>query len=665
MKKFKCPFCDEISVEVSSMHQHIEEDHEDSIPKNTSVQEAYYSIRTGRTHGNCVMCKNETVWNDSTSKYHRFCGNKNCKDRYTEEFKKRMIGSYGKVTLLNDPDHQRKMLANRSISGEYKFADGKTKPYTGSYEKDFLRFLDVFMDFDSDDVFAPSPHTYYYELDGNRHFYIPDFYIASLNLEVEVKDGGDNPNMHHKIQAVDKKKEKEKDNVMVSQKDRSYIKVVNKEYSSFLEFLLRRKDEFRENGTSEKPIFILNETKRHTIEEVKEHAVLESVSMTSLHMEQQGSDIEYIIGTIMDLVKDIDLDKVGQTKDFNFVSYKNVLRCIKDEAKSESIPFTSSDSVYMPYGLYVEELYNTLNNFTDRFDEQSATSMRRSLEYVVSLARINTSEDVQSLVLRDLFSISLLMQTMVNKCECIDKKKLCVKIYEYCMSEAIPSIYSAMDSEYDFSMIRRLSKSCVVESTQSTYKVSDVVVHPVYVLLSHSGTLLSNAIQKVTKHPYSHSSISLNPELDAMYSFGRKYKSNPLIGTFVRENIREGLYEDIGENVTYSLYVTFVTTEELTSIQECLSQFENSNKKFKYNFIGLIRHKLGLETEREDAYFCSEFVNTVLTSTGRDFTGKHSSMTTPYDFAKSKDFKFVSKGKLINYDPKKIDTIVSKIVDKL
>lgn len=66
------------------------------------------------------------------------------------------------------------------------------------------------MEFDSDDIFAPSPHTYYYEYEGTKHFYIPDFFIGSLNLEVEIKDGGDNPNNHHKIQAVDKVKEEKK-----------------------------------------------------------------------------------------------------------------------------------------------------------------------------------------------------------------------------------------------------------------------------------------------------------------------------------------------------------------------------------------------------------------------------------------------------------------------
>ena len=85
---------------------------------------------------------------------------------------------------------------------------------------------------------APSPHTYYYMYENKKHFYIPDFYIPSLNLEIEIKDGGDNPNTHGKIQAVDKVKERLKDEVMSSNRNTfNYLKIVNKENEKFLKYL--------------------------------------------------------------------------------------------------------------------------------------------------------------------------------------------------------------------------------------------------------------------------------------------------------------------------------------------------------------------------------------------------------------------------------------------
>ena len=243
MKKINCPLCNEKYNELNGLYSHIESEHSDNLPEGYSVQQYLYYIKTGKTHGNCVVCKHETTWNESTGKYKRFCENPKCKEKYREEFKKRMVGKYGKTTLLNDPDQQRKMLAHRHISGEYIWSDGTKKAYTGSYELDFLRMLDVFMNFDSSDVMTPSPHTYYYTYENEKKFYIPDVFIPSLNLEIEIKDGGDNPNMHGKIQAVDKVKEKLKDDVMKSQKEYDYIKIVNKNYDGFFEYLMSKKEQ--------------------------------------------------------------------------------------------------------------------------------------------------------------------------------------------------------------------------------------------------------------------------------------------------------------------------------------------------------------------------------------------------------------------------------------
>lgn len=256
MKQIKCEFCLYHTNDIDSYAHHLETKHSDLIPQDMSGSQYIYYKRTGKTHGLCVMDKKPTEWNEKTKKYNRFCNNPKCKEKYVAMFRERMIGKYGKVTLLNDPEQQRKMLQNRSISGIYKWSDGKEFSYTGSYELDFLKFLDIILDYDSDDVITPSPHTYYYIYEGKKHFYIPDVFIPSLNLEIEIKDGGDNPNMHHKIQAVDKVKEKLKDDVMVSNsKNFNYIKIVNKENKTFLKYLEIAKEQAL-NGI-EKPIIII------------------------------------------------------------------------------------------------------------------------------------------------------------------------------------------------------------------------------------------------------------------------------------------------------------------------------------------------------------------------------------------------------------------------
>lgn len=242
MKILKCKFCDRRFTEPKQYIAHLEQQHSDMIPEDMGANQFFYFLKTGKTHGSCVMCKGNTEWNDKSNKYHRFCDNPKCKDKYREMFKNRMIGKYGKVTLLNDPEQQRKMLANRSISSEYTWSDKVHRiPYTGTYELSFLEFLDYVLDFDPTDIMSPSPHTYYYVYEGSEHFYIPDFFIPSLNLEVEIKDGDENTvgaNKHPKILAVDRVKEALKDTVMKSNINNfSYLKIINKENEKFLKFL--------------------------------------------------------------------------------------------------------------------------------------------------------------------------------------------------------------------------------------------------------------------------------------------------------------------------------------------------------------------------------------------------------------------------------------------
>lgn len=259
-KPIKCPVCKKKYVSLESVYEHIESKHGEEIPKHIETgARYYYFLKTGRDGGRCRVCGKPTKWNEKTNRYGVLCGNPKCKEKERDKFVKNMVAKYNKTTLLNDPEHQKKMLANRSISGTYVFEDGTKFPYTGNYEKDFLQFMDLFMRWDSNDIIAPSPFNYVYEYKGEDHFYIPDFYIPSLDLNIEVKDGGKNPNMHHKIQNVDKVKENKKDDVMTTSK-RSYIKLYDKDYGNFMRFLNAKREAYINDGDVFKPLYFMEDT---------------------------------------------------------------------------------------------------------------------------------------------------------------------------------------------------------------------------------------------------------------------------------------------------------------------------------------------------------------------------------------------------------------------
>lgn len=780
---FKCELCDASFKELEDLKQHLDDEHHDEIPKNFTVAQYYYYLKTGKDHGRCIVCKRDTPFNESTGKYARFCGRQECKDTYKEEFHKRMIGKYGKVHLLNDPTQQKRMLANRSISGKYTWSDGVEVQYTGSYEKDFLRFLDVFMSFESGDIMSPSPHTYYYNYEGNEKFYIPDFFIPSLNLEIEIKDGGDNPNTHHKIQAVDKVKEKLKDDVLTSQKQFHYIKITNKNYDGFFDFLMRLKQQFQDKGDQAPRIFILDDNVHVTKEERK--AAMESVTewssdeidvklqeyMTALESvdDVTGIEAEYFEAeTVFEAFYDKDT-KATLNKTFNKSDRKragfalrnmdllfknltvnaqktgkfenirpNLLKIVDRCKTQDELGYLRRDKNAGKYMLtklaknkpelapqikehlkWMETTYTqAINMKAKELKVQGVTesavytraelrlqyfgqiahegATQDELAYLVEIMEAeekaissNMVESTDSYVSRlgtlkksvqqrltpvgeamkldgkifhaiDLRIIRYkeLIKDNAHHDEIVDAVKEIDHQIEELKGKAEGNVYVDKLKDCQKQLLRLTAKNRMPVQEASTDATASNELVPVYILLTHSGTMLSNAIKHVTKNPYSHASISFDTGLENMYSFGRKYKNNPLIGTFVKESIRAGLYEDVSETATYSLYVTFVTVEQRALMQQKLQYFKDNKDQFKYNFTGLIKHQFGRESHREDAYFCSEFVDTILRS-GREYFHRHSSLVKPYDFAKHKDFFFVTKGSLKNYDSNKVLRLVS------
>lgn len=240
VKYFKCPECGKKFKTLGGWSGHVDTFHPNARPEGYTNARFFYYTLTGKTAGSCIMCKSPTDWNEATGKYNRFCNNPQCKREYVKIAKSRMVDKYGKEYILNDPEVQRKMLAAKQMSGQYTFSDGSGKlGYVGTYEKDFLMMMDRFMHYSAMDILSPSPHTYYYQYENAQHFYIPDFYIPNLNLEVEIKASD---NTHPKILAVDKVKEKLKDEMMIHNPKVNYIKINDKDYKVFFDYLLSLKE---------------------------------------------------------------------------------------------------------------------------------------------------------------------------------------------------------------------------------------------------------------------------------------------------------------------------------------------------------------------------------------------------------------------------------------
>ena len=232
-RKYNCPFCD-YREESDKLIRHIDSKHQELVPEGYTPSRIVYNIRNKREFGSCMMCKKPTKWNESNCRYDPFCS-KECHDKYVKRFEDNMQRTYHKKRLTDDPLQQEKMLANRRISGKYKFKDGGVKTYTGSFERKALEFLDQVMNVKSDELMVPGPVIKYKDDKGVVRNYISDIYWIDLNLLIEVKDGGDNPNNRSMPEYRAKQLAKEK--TIVGMDKYNYLRLTNNNFAQLLEII--------------------------------------------------------------------------------------------------------------------------------------------------------------------------------------------------------------------------------------------------------------------------------------------------------------------------------------------------------------------------------------------------------------------------------------------
>lgn len=248
-KKYKCPYCEKRLIR-KDLITHIDKSHKELIPENYTAARLVYNQVNKVDHGKCRVCGKSTAWSEKSGRYDVLCGDPKCKEHMREEYKKNMLRVKGTYNILNDPEQQKKMLANRSISGQYKFHDGGVLTYTGSYEKKCLEFMNVVMQIPSKDILSPGP-TLEYEYNGEKHFYITDFYYIPYNLIIEVKDGGDNLNTKDSASMkASREKTIEKERLITDRGEYNYIRLTNNNFAQLIEVFMIIKEKLLEGDDS-------------------------------------------------------------------------------------------------------------------------------------------------------------------------------------------------------------------------------------------------------------------------------------------------------------------------------------------------------------------------------------------------------------------------------
>ncbi|MEI6267062.1 MAG: hypothetical protein WCP14_04200 [bacterium] len=170
-----------------------------------------------------------------------------------------------------------------------------------------------------------------------------------------------------------------------------------------------------------------------------------------------------------------------------------------------------------------------------------------------------------------------------------------------------------------------------------------------YVVLSNTGTVLSRVIRYYSGEKYVHSSITFDPSLKLMYSFGRKHPSNPIIAGYIHEDINTGLFLEM-KNIFIRVYRIEITEKQLSLLKEKIQEFDSNMGKYQYNLVGLLDFKINKTLKvSENYYFCSEFVSKLLRYAGIIKPPKPDGLMRPRDLVRGQGFEKIFQGKLTKY----------------
>ena len=168
----------------------------------------------------------------------------------------------------------------------------------------------------------------------------------------------------------------------------------------------------------------------------------------------------------------------------------------------------------------------------------------------------------------------------------------------------------------------------------------------IYIILSHSGTIMSRIVRLYTRYKYSHVSISLDKNMTKMYSFGRKKVYNPFNGGFTVES-KDGIFYRTFKNTKCSIIELSITKEQYNNLKKILDSYNENKDVYKYDIIGVILRAVNIKVNRKNYFYCTKFIKEVLEDS--DIYHFEEDFVKPKYFMELPNIKIIYTGKLSSY----------------
>ncbi|MGY3778528.1 hypothetical protein [Isobaculum melis] len=169
----------------------------------------------------------------------------------------------------------------------------------------------------------------------------------------------------------------------------------------------------------------------------------------------------------------------------------------------------------------------------------------------------------------------------------------------------------------------------------------------IYIVLTKTNSQFGRLIRCYTKRPYNHASISLDSDLEMVFSFGRKNPTNPFKAGFVQEQLRNNPFF---KNSVTAIMSVEVTEAQYQSLENRMQHMFHQKENYYYSIRSVVSVMFSKNfTEGENGYICSTFVADMLKTLNIEVSGKPVYTIKPYDFIEAPTLTMEFQGSLEEY----------------
>ena len=172
----------------------------------------------------------------------------------------------------------------------------------------------------------------------------------------------------------------------------------------------------------------------------------------------------------------------------------------------------------------------------------------------------------------------------------------------------------------------------------------------IFIVLSMSGTKFSRFLRMMSrqKMEFVHVSLSLEENLDTLYSFGRKKLNMPWIAGYVEENPHKGVFKKY--NPMCEVLSLNISEEKYQKLLELVSYVKTHSKEYKYNYLGLLCVYFKIPHRLHRHFTCTEFVAWLLDNVDiSPNVDKDVSLIVPNDYYEIPFIQSVYKGRMHSF----------------